>query len=255
MTLKIISLLLACTALLTLLGCKKSDDHCIINGETLYFVTEEEKSEWKDPVAELIGKEADISEGYGCGLFDVTGDGTPELLAHPRGYYGSSGTVTYFIYDISDGRYIGEINSGNDGSLCVYYNTQTESTSLVGQYWLRYGWDQRERFLSMIEYDPSTSEYTETVCLRTFHEISMSQSGEVYPSTEYYVHGQKVTLDEYYSEYTKFEMNFVRIPETELCFVRWDDITDEEDDDFVKAEKMAEALVSSAQKFLDHNNG
>ena len=44
--------------------------------------------------------------------------------------------------------------------------------------------------------------------------------------------------------------NYIRITETNIQLVNWDDVISKEDDVNVKAEKMAEALITSNQKFV-----
>ena len=48
---------------------------------------------------------------------------------------------------------------------------------------------------------------------------------------------------------TIFQRNFIRIPETELLQIRWGDVCDD-DDQSVRAAKMAKALVNSSQRII-----
>ena len=207
-----------------------------------------------------------IPQSFECGLLDVTGDGTPELLVHPLGYSGSSGNTTYFVYNFHSGQKLGEITGGNGQSFCYYYNVETDDLSLVAQYWLRGGWSWRGRYLKKIFYDEAVMECWESVYLHTAHDISGEETditnedssdmfytatwGETYPNTEYYVHNKKVYLDDYYAEYNQFVMQYVRIPETELVRFTGDDVCNDEDDYVTKGKKMANALVNSQQAFL-----
>lgn len=131
-------------------GCASSESFCRINGKNICFADENTKKEWERRLAKLLSDvqipddensfvtdtEAKkvIAQSIGCGLLDVTQDGVPELLVYPYGYYGSTGTATYFIYDIYSGEYLGYINGGNSESWCMYYNLETENLMLVGQY-------------------------------------------------------------------------------------------------------------------------
>ena len=260
---------------------------CIIAGKEIYFVKDEEKREWKASLAKLLGNvlvpygeygeilgyEATldpnapiIPQCFQCGLLDITLDGVPELLVHPLGYHGSSGTATYFVYNIFSGQKLGEIDGGNGQSWCFYYDTEYGSLDLIGQYWLRGGWAWRERYITEVFYEKSIMECMEAQFLRTSHEITGEQTDikdedpddmfytatwvETYTDTKYYVHGNEVYLDEYYSEYNHFIKTHIRIPETELILFSWDDVSDEEDDYTVKGVKMAEALITSEQKFI-----
>lgn len=274
LTLKIISVVLLCATCLAVLGCgQERGDYCRINRRDIYFLTDEEKYEYYEPLEELIERgfallderepldevvrfdqdEAAIASGYSCALFDVTQDGVPELLVHAYGFHGSSGTATYYVYDIFSGEKLGEMSGGNGEDWCLYYDVGADKTIPVGQYWLRGGWTWRGRFITTVGYDLSTLEYVESIRFHTEHEIAMKDADtmqEIYPETTYYVDGKEVSLDEYYYEYGNFMQALVRIPGTELIVIRWGDVTDNDDTAAAKAEKMAEALVSSAQKFL-----
>lgn len=193
-------------------------------------------------------------------------DGVPELLVHPFGYFGSSGTATYFVYNIYSGQKLGEIDGGNGQSWCLYYNTEYDSVDLIGQYWLRGGWAWRDRYITEVYYDESIMECFEAQQFRTSHEITGEQTDivdedpddmfytatwvESYPSTTYYVNRQEVYLDDYYAEYNHFIKTCIRIPETELILISWDNVSDDEDDYATKGAKMAEALVTSEQEFI-----
>ena len=60
-------------------------------------------------------------------------------------------------------------------------------------------------------------------------------------------------MDDYYAEYNCFVTKYIRIPETELVLFSWDEVSNDEDDYITKGEKMAEALITSKQKFIDVN--
>ena len=299
---KLIALILLSMVILSFVGCaqnendinrdsdinaKTSAPNCKINGREFYFVSDEVKQEWKEPLAkllsnvlipygehgEILGYEATIDpkapvipQCYECGLLDITMDGVPELLVHPFGYFGSSGTATYFVYNIYSGQKLGEIDGGNGQSWCLYYNTEYDSVDLIGQYWLRGGWAWRDRYITEVYYDESIMECFEAQQFRTSHEITGEQTDivdedpddmfytatwvESYPDTTYYVNRQEVYLDDYYAEYNHFLKTCIRIPETEFILISWDDVSDDEDDYATKGAKMAEALVTSEQEFI-----
>lgn len=299
---KLIALILLSMVILSFVGCTQKENdidsdsdinarasapNCKINGWEFYFVSDEVKQEWKEPLAkllsnvlipygehgEILGYEATIDpkapvipQCYECGLLDITMDGVPELLVHPFGYFGSSGTATYFVYNIYSGQKLGEIDGGNGQSWCLYYNTEYDSVDLIGQYWLRGGWTWRDRYITEVYYDESIMECFEAQQFRTSHEITGEQTDivdedpddmfytatwvESYPSTTYYVNRQEVYLDDYYAEYNHFVKTCIRIPETELILISWDDVSDDEDDYTTKGAKMAEALVTSEQEFI-----
>ena len=260
---------------------------CIINGREFYFVSDETKQEWKAPLAKLLsnvlvpygelgdilGYEATVDsnapaipQSFKCGLMDVTMDGIPELLVHPFGYFGSSGIETYFVYNIYSGQKLGEMGGGNAQSWCFYYDTESDALDLVGQYWLRGGFSWRDRYVTEMIYDDERMECVESKYLSTSHEIFGEQTDivdedpddmfytatwvETYPNTTYYINDQEVYLDDYYAAYDHFVQTSVRIPETELILIRWEEISNEDDDASQKGAKMAEALVNSKQEFI-----
>lgn len=284
---KAIGVLLCLALCLSLLSCgnkftAQEGDYTRIHGENLYFVTKEEALAWKKPLSELLNQAflaweeasksewdvmsknpAAIATSYACGLLDVTADGMPELLVHPLGHFGSSGTVTYYIYDIASGAYLGYLDGGNDESFCAYYDLSSERTVLIGQYWLRFGWDARSQYIQMLGYDPENSEYRSQSFLESSHQIVMKHSqmtdengnvidvyDESHCESTYYLRGDQIPLEEYDAEHRLFLKNYIPIPETALQCVRWDEISDDMDSDAVKIEKMTEALLCTEQKFL-----
>ena len=288
---RFITTFLLTVSLLFSAGCGKNEPKAaqkpdsIINGKEIYFIEDSERAKWVEPLSrllanvmvpygengEILGYKATVDEQapsipqcYECGLLDVTGDGVPELLVHPFGFFGSSGTATYFAYNIFSGQKVGEINGGNGQSWCFYLDVETNAPKLIGHYWLRGGWQVRSRYVKTVYYEDSVSECMETTCFHTYHEIDAEQTNikdidgdiyeatwvESYPKTEYYVGSREVYLDEYYAEYESFLTSKVRINETELVLIGWDDVSNEEDDYPTKAKKMANALVLSEQEFL-----
>ncbi len=259
----------------------------IVNGNPVLFVEESQKQTWEEPLAkllanvevpygekgEILGEEPidpdspSVPMNYCCGLLDVNLDGVPELLVHPFGYFGSSGCATYYAYDIHTGQKIGEIDDGcGEDTWCVYYDIQEERFRLVGQYWLRGGWSARDRYLSFLTYYAELGEYGNDIYLHTFHHIDANQEiledpdptdsyyvatwEEIYSNTSYFVDGEMVYLDDYYDAYDRFVADHIRIPETTLQLIRWDDVSEDEDSYEEKAKKMAKALISTDQKFL-----
>ncbi len=266
--------------------CDQVSDFCVINGKKMYFLDDGEKAKLREPLikllsnetreiyadspmGEIIGYEAydpdlpTIPEGYACGLYDVSGDGIPELLVHPRGYFGSSGTVTYFVYDIFTGEAIGSIDGGNGESWCVYYITETDELRSVGSYWRRGGWSERYRVMTFLRYEDDhicgeelylyshLSIDGETIETGDVNEdgVPIGKWVESYPYSRYSVYGEDAYLDDYYAEIDWFHKNGIRIPETELQMINWWNAT-RADDRFVRAEQMADALLTTTQKFI-----
>ena len=295
--LKAVVVLLALLIVVNASGCTKknkneneykSNDVTVINGKTFHFLKDEEKEKLRAPLirmlsnetheiyadtprGEIIGyepydpDEPTVAQGYSCGLYDVTYDGIPELLVHPNGYHGSSGTVTYFVYDIESFEQIGMIDSGGNGSVCEYYYTEADAVRSVNTYWLRCGWTNCSRFIYILNYDEKIKSLDSWSFLHTSFTIDMNISDEVageidgtytatveefYPQTNYYADSKEVTLEEYYALFDSFSNKCIRIPETELRMIYWHEVSEKEDDRVTRAQKMVEALLSSPQKFI-----
>ena len=69
----------------------------------------------------------------------------------------------------------------------------------------------------------------------------------------YFIDFNPVDWFEYYNVIDSFYMDYVRIPETELQMFHVWDIDDEYSDRFIRAEKLADLLLSSGQKFIIPN--
>ena len=269
----------AALAVLTLCGvaCTPRDTHTpslsgeaytVIHGRRLSFVSEADKQSWIPALAELLeaslaakasGEFADeeevlehsaVPDSSDCALFDVNGDGVAELLLFPRGYGGSAGNATYFAFDIRTKACIGRLDGGHDGAWCMYYHTPTDKTHAIGQFWWRYGWDQRDRFVKTIDQSGADGLYTDIPYLEILltAEGEMSDGGD--PTARYRVGGQAVSMDEFYTAYDAFLTEYVRIPETELVLLSWEDVAGEGNSPSELAARMAQALVSSKQAFL-----
>ena len=296
---KCVSALLLGAVLLTSFGCnsnKNNDEEPIatqsyvVDGKEFSVIDEKAKKEWKEPLAKLLanvrvpygGKEGIdgykasvdskapvLPQNYRCGLLDVTQDGIPELLVHPFGFFGSSGTETYYAYNFYSGQKLGEISSSTNGSWCFYYDTQSNKIELYGQYWLRQGVGREDFFTKIARYSDGTMETYVNDYLQATYEILvydeqdtlpyfMPQANPLYDDSDigkcseiiYYIGDEKVTFDEYYAECDKFVTNKIMLPETELILIDWDDVSEDEDDYITKGKKMVEALISTEQKFI-----
>ena len=296
---KCVSALLFGAVLLTSFGCnsnKNNDEEPIatqsyvVDGKEFSVIDQKAKKEWKEPLAKLLanvrvpygGKEGIdgykasvdskapvLPQNYRCGLLDVTQDGIPELLVHPFGFFGSSGTETYYAYNFYSGQKLGEISSSTNGSWCFYYDTQSNKIELYGQYWLRQGVGREDFFTKIARYSDGTMETYVNDYLQATYDILvydeqdtlpyfMPQANPLYDDSDigkcseiiYYIGDEKVTFDEYYAECDKFVTNKIMLPETELILIDWDDVSEDEDDYITKGKKMAEALISTDQKFI-----
>ena len=246
-----------------------------IPGDGSRVVDAAQKESWEEPLAKLLsnvligygeggeylGYKASVDENapaiqfpFSCGLLDVTADGTPELLVFPLGYGGSSGCAYFLIYDIFTGQEIGHLDGGHDKSWCYYYDTEAGECRLYGQFSWRIGWAGRERFIQRVVCLDTPQPYSSETYLMTSHGIDLVEVegglDEVYSSTDYYLNGERVSLDDYYEEYDSFTATCVRLPDTALYLAYWFELTEEEDSYPEKGRKMAYALTHSEQVFL-----
>ena len=255
-------------------------DFCVINGRMINFVPEEELKKLEKPLAKLLANEwsmigersgdgnincpdpdsPSVPQSYSCALMDVSGDGVPELLVHPFGCFGSSGTASYEIYDVYSGEYLGIIDDGMGIPWCSYYNVKEDNYYLIGEYYLRGGWPYRHRRYVELAHD-SDEGYYDSSFASSSHDIDMihheeMDSGdihyweELYPNTEYHTRDGSDSIDDYFWTIYDFDQNYIRIPETELKLIDWHEVCDDEDDLTVRAEKMARALVGGCQRII-----
>ena len=69
-------------------------------------------------------------------------------------------------------------------------------------------------------------------------------------STVYEVYDKESDMFGYYSAMNEFLTTHVLIPETRISSIVWDDVSSDEEAQEIRAEKMADALLSSDQKFI-----
>lgn len=281
------SLAAALLLCLPLWGCRaevatEERPYCRLNGQDFFFFTQEEKAAWEEPLCRLLanvlvpyGERGDIlgyrapdpdapaiPQSHACGLFDVTGDGVPELWVVPMGSIGSSGLCFYELYDLQTGAFLG-YSEGADW--CLYYDPEDQTVTPMAQYEWRCGWDQRMRAVSIMTQSEEKQGYDVRRYLQIIHTINgelintepVSPEGdlilgewvETYLDTTYLIDNTEVYLSDWYSEYDRLTHR-LRLPDTALQVLRWRDVTDHPDDYALRARHMAQALLSSKQCFL-----
>ncbi len=276
----LICVCLAVIELFVLIGCAKEKeieeapaperDFCRIDGKDLYFLDTETLESLREPLIKLLSNRSEIvypdeggyeevipdpsmpsiSECYSCGLFDVTADGVPELLIHPWGYNGSSGMVDYFVYDIITGEKIEEISTGF-GSYCCYFDTERRAVAIVENSGAQGGYYMQYTYLSVRIFDSAKRAYVRDLDISAAYELD--EPAENQNSAEYFINNKPASWHDYNNLLDQVYMNYVRIPETELIMIGWGEVSDKEDDRFVSAQKMADALLSSEQKYIIPN--
>lgn len=254
---------------LSLISCAGNQrEYTYICGKKISFYTEKEMEKWREPIenlianteypiysddvkGELLGYTSEnpdapsIAYGNSYALYDVNLDGVPELLVNMGG--GSAGNFPYAVYDIYTGENVCGIDGGGDGSICAYYFSETAEVKNVNVYSCRSGWSGKQYFTSV--FLPGT--YEETMYLYGAYSMCHDSEGNiVLENASFEVCGKMCDPESYFFEEEDFQKNCIRIKETEIITVyRWD-ASDDEDTWAVKGEKIANALLSSGQKFI-----
>ena len=259
-----------------------------LQNERVTYLSNEKKEAWREPLIAILSKmhpggyyeevdpEAEdpdmryeyIPGGYAIALMDFNADGVPEVVEAYSG--GSAGNTYYEIFDLYSGEPIGSLNGGGVDEWCVYYHTSYGSYETVGQYEWRIGWAGRTRFITKatvgerLDGDGKAILEREYLCVEysiDMMEVELTpeqiEAGvhasyeEIYPATEYFVNGDRSYFDEYYTEYDAFVKSCIRLPETAMTRFTWDSVSDEEEAQSIRALKMAEALLTSNQMFIE----
>ena len=252
------------------------------------FVSDDKKLEWKTALVNLLNnRKMPVYDDGGClldyyylypdrpcikdsselALFDINTDGTPELLVNLGG--GSSGNAYYYVYDILSGEEIGTLNGGHNASWCTYFNQSTGSFESICNYDLRSGWMGKIRIVNKATLGATRSDNKpylhETNLMYAYYTIDAvevdltpedieygvdSAFDEIYTNVDFYVNSEKSSISKYFEAQDNFIENYVRISETAIQLIYWSDVTNSDDDAATRAEKMAQALISSSQKFV-----
>ena len=252
------------------------------------FATDEQKREWRSALVSLLNNEKTpiyekgeglvgytclyperpcIEPGYQLALFDINTDGTPELLVNVGG--GTAGNAFYYVYDIVSGEEIGTLEGGHSNSWCIYFNQTTGNYEAIGQFEWRSGWMGKIRFVNKatitntMAWNDAYLHETSLMC--AYYDIDAAkveltaeeiEEGihasweEIYPGVRFWVNGDSASIETYFNAQDEFVENYIRITETGIQLVDWDDVTTDEDNVAIKAEKMAEALITTNQKFI-----
>ena len=237
------------------------------------FVSDEQKTEWKNALVSLLNNEkipnynSDgsveysslypdrpcIERGYQLALFDINTDGVPELLVDVGG--GSAGNAFYYVYDIVSGKEVGTLDGGHDNSWCIYFNQSTGKFEAIGQFEWRGGWSVKMRLVNKATLTNATDR--DGACLNEtswmyayYNEEPESAHEEKRAEVEFWVYEESASMEEYFAAQDDFTENYIRIAETGIKLIDWNDVTSDGDDVALKAEKMATALIATNQKFI-----
>ena len=226
-----------------------------ISYKDIEFVSTETRELWREPLVKLLSNKAIpygsggeiigytylfpdqpcIANGYQLGLYDFDIDAVPELIVNLGG--GSAGNAYYYVYDIMTGELLGSLDGGFDKSWCTYFNLDTGKYEISWLY-------------AYYEIDAAELELTQEEIDAGIH----SSWDEIYTGVKFRVNGKESYIGAYFSGYDFFLENYIRIPETALLLVDWDDVCDYDEDQTNRAQKMTEALLSSRQQFINPNS-
>ena len=248
------------------------------------YVDDSEKEEWYSAIVKLISNqeepygtpadgiigyeaprpdEPSIVWGLDMGLFDITGDGIPELLLNLGG--GSAGNDYFYIYDIFFGEHIGLIGGGGDSAWNIYYDIQNKRYIPIGRYDLRSGDSGSSHHIDTIQYSVEHQSYFGKELFYSAYEYDKKMlvdengnQGGVEISiadVDFRVNGEPEFFQEYHYELTDFYQEHSLVPHTGLMLYYWSDVSDDDDSYQERAEKMAEMLLyGSGQQFVKINN-
>lgn len=257
----------------SLFSCAASKwEYTYLCGEKIHFAGEKEAEKWREPLEKLLSnvdatiysddaigaiighkppnpEYPSIADGCACALYDLNLDGVPELLVDLGG--GSAGNSYYQVYDIYTGENLYSIDGAQSGSLCVYYDTERKGIVNVNKFSWRSGWSGKMCFTNI--FAGESEEWSK--CLFASYSMDMVEISEgnydiVCTGARFELDGESIDTERYLFEIDNFEKNYIRIKETELSYIYWWDVAEDEDTPDVKGEKMAEALLSSGQKFV-----
>lgn len=264
-----------------------------ISYKDIEFAPPETRESWREPLVKLLSNKAIpygssgeiigythlfpdqpcIANGYQLGLYDFDIDAVPELIVNLGG--GSAGNAYYYVYDIMTGELLGSLDGGFDKSWCTYFNLDIGKYEIIGQFEWRVGWQGKERIMRKATLTNTMSDNQkkivyDTSWLYAYYEIDAAELEltqeeiddgihaswhEIYTGAEFRVNGNGASIYTYFSEYDFFLEYYIRIPETALLLVDWDDVCDYDEDQTIRAQKMTEALLSSRQQFINPNSG
>lgn len=260
------------SATLLLSGCASiTREYTVIDGEKIEFASEYESEKWREPLEKLLsntfGKEfyddatgtivieeapyperPSVERGYGCALYDLNFDGTPELLVNMGG--GSAGNIPYMVYDIYTGENVGSLESSPGDCVCSYYDLQAREVKVINQSYWRSGWSSKLFFTYVITPDGEGG-FCEESYLQCGYDMSLSDSYSIVCTGMHCrIWGKTAEPEFYLAECDEFEKNYIRINETGLKYVAWYNVEKKGDTPDERGEKMAAALLSSGQKFV-----
>lgn len=243
-----------------------------VGGARISFVPAAEHEKWRAPLIRLISSapspenptptaaedSPSLPYSRGYGLFDVTMDGTPELLSLVSGLGSTTGYAAIEVYDLYTGAKLGTLEKGLHEELAFYYSTDDQSLCAFAYSFLREGYAERAQTVSVLACDANGSYYTpEYLRAEYYYDVlpvgtSSDSDGEsiLVPSKETYrIYGKELIPQYFAFQYEWFAETMLCIPETRAHLLIWEEV-DGEGDSAERAQAMADALLALDQEFV-----
>lgn len=214
------------------------------------FITYEEKCTWKSKLTAVLSKvdirdyELGLPGSLAIGLMDINFDNSPEVFVAYAG--GSIGNVFFDIYDLDSGDKLVSYNAAhweNDDNIYLCVADKKGELTILSEGSLRnldIGWMKLTHLL------PKNID-SQSIYLMAENLFAESLSNEV----EHYEYKGNVVEKSQYDEYYRIFLDeYNKIESTQIQLIRWTSIESESRDELV--EKMADALISSPQEFIDN---
>lgn len=228
------------------------------------FISQEKRNDWKDKLFAILSScdiydiELGMFGSISAGLMDFDLDNTPELvLAYPGG---SMGNLPLEIYDIDTGEKLNKSYSDVSNNACIYVAQKDNEFVVISESGYRIPSIDSVSFISILSTDrDAESNFIKHTNLFSI-ETTDDQANIIY---EY--QGKPVEKSVYDEKYQQFLEDYKKIKETQIQLIEWSSLGKLEWKDFgykegvdpesriALAEKMADALVNSSQKFIEYD--
>jgi hypothetical protein len=240
--------------------------------KSVEFVSDEERESWREPLERLLSSlqpeeylpDAGIYDGYifgsdGVGMIDINCDGVPEVAEWYRG--GTMMNTEYVIYDLFTGEKVAEYTAGAYGSyghgyVVTAFDREDGVYRLIGKGIHRCGWSSGDTFVNVFVKDEDGGYHAKTVLYHGSNVERVEESTDTdgtprydYSTTAYFrILGETVDHQSYYFAASSFDERMMEIAETAMDPLYWRNF--EAETQAERAVLVAEALLSSAQKFV-----